>query len=333
MKKVRIFIYNDREVTAQDIADMKHASLGPIWKLLNGIESGSDVTELVDNYVSREDRCTFIYRDVKVARPDIIKITGLTRSGVDYILKGVEPGTDITDVIDKRGRRIEAKKYYVHDALLSRAEISKIYNINAATVSTNTRGIESGTDISDIVDRLASRPSSWYIVFDEKMSIAEATSRYNLGRGVLRGRIHRAGIKPGGDISELVGATKWQAKDVKRKKLSEIVGDTSVGETGVELTYKNVIMFMGSGDVTNSKLVTPEFLMSRNYEGRKALGFDRACRSKWLTDDLWEYTCPVCGKKLVLTTAQIVAHEHGSMCEDSVEDLLNGKGSYVFIQK
>lgn len=201
------------------------------------------------------------------------------------------------------------------------------------------RGVPEHTDVTELLEEYFSGQgrAQLYIVNNESHSIQEVADSVGKSRFSVYSKVRRAGKNPGDDITELVEELRDVNHDCSAVDTAGIffsaTGDTSVGGFGLRPTCRSIYKFLGFETPQSSNRITKELFVKHNYEGRKKLGFDKASRSRWLTDDLWEYTCPVCGKKLVLTTKQIVVHEHGSMCEDSVEDLLNDKGSYLFIQK
>lgn len=312
MIKARTYLYKNMEVSIKDIAELKKVSTPSIRALIKGTKPGSDVTNLVDNYTPRCRNRVFVYMDRKVTCSDLVRITGYPTHTIFNILRGVEPNTDVTAVMNGMTPIYRKRSFYVHGKLIKEADIHKKYNLNYRTLHNKFRDVEDGADVTSIVDDLLSRCKKTYIVFGEELTASEAEAKYMFKCGTLRNRVYRAKRDPGSDITDLV--SRVVIKPMSTEHMLKLTGDKSVGGTGIEWSNSSAFAFLGYHRSERISYITKEVLLRNNYEGRKALGFDKACRSKWLTDNLWIYECPDCGKHLVLTTDEIVNHVHGDMC-------------------
>lgn len=312
MKKARMYLYKNREVTINDIAELKKVSRPVIAQLIKAIKPGSDVTNLVDNYTPRHCNRVFVYMGREVTCSDLARITGHQEHTIYNTLRGVEQNKDVTSVINNVTPMRKKRSFYVYGELLREADIHRKYNLNYRTLHNKFLDVEDGADVTSIVDELSARCKKTYIVFGEELTASAAESKYMFKCGTLRNRVRRAKREPGSDITDLVDRVVITPQTAEY--MLKLTGDKSVGETGVEWSKNSAFTFLGYRRSERISYITKEVLLRNNYEGRKALGFDKACRSKWLTDDLWIYECPNCGKHLVLTTNEIVNHVHGDAC-------------------
>lgn len=266
----------------------------------------------------------FLYKNREVTIKDIAELKKVSNNSIQILLKGRELGSDVTDLVDGYTPKNFGRVFLVHGEMLTILAISKKYNLIYSTLHARLRGVESLSDVSDIVtDLVITTSNKRYIVFGEELTITEAATKYGLLFSTLYNRVVRGRREKGSDISDLVdNADNRSSEDVK-EYLLKLTGDESVGGTGVKWSVKDALQFLGQRCGTGVRFITKEMLLRSNYEGRKALGFDKACRSKWLTDNLWIYECPDCGKHLVLTTEEIIKHKHGDMCNTcSTEEII-----------
>lgn len=330
MSERKMYVYEDELLWVKDIATKAKMSSKRLYKMLLDVPVGTDITSIVQEVRITPRYKKFIVFDKLMPPQEISVAYKINYVTLSQRLADVPDGTDITDMVRRyelggdwyiyHGERV-IKKYLV-DIVGDYTILDRIFR---------KFDVKPYDDVTEYVDSYKKRKIDKYKVYDEFLTVSEIGVKYDRVPDTIRYNIRKQHRHPGDDITDLVCDRPDTGKVLRI--FSELTGDTDIaGITPV--TMKNIYTFLGlkarSGDVFK---LTPQFLETRNYEGRKALGFDRASRSRWLTDDLWEYTCPVCGKKLVLTTAQIVAHEHGSMCEDSVEDLLNAEKLYIPIQE
>lgn len=267
---------------------------------------------------------TFLYKNRKVSIQDIAELKKVSKHSINVLLKGLELDSDVTDLVSNYTPKKYGRVFLVDGEILTILAISKKYNLIYSTLHARLRGVESLSDVSDIVTDLVTTTSNKrYIVFGEELTISEFATKYCLSFTTLYNRVVRSGREKGSDISDLVDATDRRASEDIEEYMIKLTGDKSVGGTGIEWCNKSAFAFLGYPTRKGVSYITKEVLLRTNYEGRKALGFDKACRSKWLTDNLWIYECPDCGKHLVLTTEEIINHKHGDMCNThSTEEIV-----------
>lgn len=328
----REYLYKNVMMQRECIARKTGIPLQVLRSVLDSVEIGSDVTDLVLHLTK-----WFVVDGNRYTQREITDEFHFESRHFRTLLKKLDSGTDVSEDVHRIQKKQES--WYVYEGQRYRVKpLAKRLGTDFRTLKSllDSNGVAPGTDVTKIVHpynrKQGVSSARLYLVNGVLLSVRDAASTVNMCVDTLYGRIERSGREEGDDITDLLVGDFARYKDVK-ELLMEITGDTSVGDFGVEVSAANIIKFLAVNGHYRTSEITKEFLQKYNYGGRKALGFDKSCRSKWLTDDLWEYTCPVCGKKLVLTTKQIVAHEHGSMCEDSVEDLLNAEKLYIPIQE
>lgn len=328
----REYVYKNKMMHRDDISRKTGVHLPILKPALDSVEIGSDVTDLVLSLTK-----WFIVDGDRYTQREIANEFNFDSRHFRTLLKELDSGADVSEDVHRIQKKQEL--WYMYEGRKYKVKpLAKRLGTDFRTLKSllDRLGIESGTDVTKIVQTSGSKQRAitarLYLVNNVLLSVHDAAREANMCVDTLYGRIERANRKAGEDITDLL-TVDFTTPEEAKKLLAEITGDMSIGGFGVKVSAANVFKFLALKGYHRTSEITKKLLVKYNYEGRKKLGFDKACRSKWLTDDLWEYTCPVCGKKLVLTTAQIVAHEHGSMCEDSVEDLLNEESSYVLIQK
>lgn len=328
----REYLYKNVMMPRDRISRKTGIPLSVLRPALDSVEIGSDVTDLVLHLTK-----WFVVDGNRYTQREITDEFHFESRHFRTLLKKLDSGTDVSEDVHRIQRKQEL--WYVYEGQRYRVKpLAKRLGTDPRTLKSllDSHSVISGTDVTKIVHLYYRKQGvssvRLYLVNGVLLSVHDAACTANMCVDTLYGRIARSGKKEGDDITDLLVVDFARYKDVK-ELLVEITGDTSVGGFGVEASAANILKFLMVNGHYRTSEITKEFLQKYNYEGRKALGFDKACHSKWLTDDLWEYTCPVCGKKLVLTAAQIVSHEHGAMCEDSVEDLLDAEKLYIPVQE
>lgn len=267
------------------------------------VEDGADVTNIIREATKGKSKGKskkakfFYYHGKRLNILGISRESGFNRCTVGKLLKDCELESVVDDVIDCNIRRMDIKFIYKGE-ILSRTAIAIKSGKNQYSVLNKLVGVEPLTDVTDIIDNMHGR-SRIFIFHGQQLSSLEIAAESGLSVATVQSILSH--VKHGTDVTYLFEGRKC-------------VNKTMVTIDGVEISRHRLSVFLNAEN-TGSNITSEEYLAEKNYTGRLKLGFDKASRSTWIIDDLWDYECPVCGKHLLLTTDEIITHEHGEICE------------------
>lgn len=305
MSATKKYILHGNIVTARDIAEAKEITIGMARRWLKNVPEMTDVTDIIcaeldcRSNKKLKERRSFLYHEMKSGVTGIAVASGLPTSTVTRLLKESKSGDVVDSIIDMYAPR-EIIKFVYRGEDLSMSAIAAKSGKSFGTIYWRLSGVAPLTDVTEIVDSI--HGSSRIFIFEGRQMDCNQIAEYlDLSVTVVRRLLEHA--EHGTDVTSVF-------EDKKFKRRTEITVD------GVRLTRHAVSVFLNTTD-TRDYITSEEYLASRNYSERLKLGFDKASRSTWIIDDLWDYECPVCGKHLLLTTDEIITHEHGEICEEA----------------
>lgn len=267
---------------------------------------------------------TYVYKNREVTIKDIAELKKVSRRIIGQLMEAIKPGSDVTNFVDNYTPVYHNRVFIYMDRKVTCLDLARITGYTKSTISGVLRGVKPNNDVTAVINgiTLTYKKRSFY-VHGELIKEADIHKKYNLNYSTLHGKF--LDVEDGADVTSIVDdlVDRVSIRQQSTEYLLNLTGDKSVGGTGIEWCNKSAFAFLGYPTRKGISYITKEVLLRTNYEGRKALGFDKACRSKWLTDNLWIYECPDCGKHLVLTTDEIINHKHGDMCNTcSTEEII-----------
>lgn len=341
---VRKFVYEGRTVSKDEVASILGVHVSTMRRILKDIEYGTDITEIVNSKVLAK----WYFRGSLMSATKIGELLEINPRIIRKCIASAPARTDVTDIVSKCSA-VKREKHMYKGTLMSFREIAHKSGHAQETVSRviHKAKLKPSDDVTSVVDNIKCVASMRFVVNGQYMTTSAIARMYGVSSSAVTSIAGRCAIKDGGEIPETLllncskhgrylvngklakltdisresgikRATLYQRIYVTGRKTGEEISDllsangVIVGDT--KWSLRKLMMFLHLSRFTSDMVNT---LDKYNYNERLKLGLDKASRSTWIIDDLWEYECPVCHKKLLLTTDEIINHEHGSICEEA----------------
>lgn len=288
----KVWNYKGELLTLREISNITGLKKPTLYGWLTSLSSDVDIYPiLLSKSQTLSERKYYVYRGRRVSRHAVCKSSKISGKTLDKIASenNLSDSDDVAPFIAKYKL---SKSWIYKGDILSKQEIANITGVNVTTIQDKLKGVPKGTDVTSIVDSRV--PSKWY----------------------FNGKLLRAGT-----IGKEIGVTgrvvkRWLIDIPVRTDVTQYIRDCTLRVNIRGIRFKSitdVCLFLNTG----YHVITQELLDEYNFDVRVSLGADKASRSTWIIDDLWEYECPVCHKKLLLTTDEIINHDHGSICKEA----------------
>lgn len=201
-----------------------------------------------------------------------------------------------TKYMRKGTRTNPGKSYETKDGVLNQTEIARRLgcHLSYITYMVNRLGAE---EFIKQYNQGKLRPSrSKYIYSGELLSERDLSIRLGASADWIGMMRRRHGLTHN-DIQDMLDRGELK---VKQYRAGIVIGDDT-------WSYADLSRFLGVKITSKTKI--ERVCAKYNYNGRLAFR-DKAANAKWIVGDVWNYTCPVCGRHLMLTTEEITQHEH-----------------------
>lgn len=304
-KHTKLYLYDGKLCTKAVVADTAKCSVSLICGIIdsNDVCEKDDITHLVNETIAKRSRpnshVKFVYRGKLQDMTSIAGESGLGRKTVSKLLRTSKKGSTVDETIDTFVSS-KCRRFIYRDKSLTIKEISAISGRSKSAITVRLRDVLVFTDVTNIVDAIDAGKRV-FIFLGKSCSVAEIATALSVSVGVVRKAL--IGVESGTDVTALINSKTFYRRD-------------AANIDGMQLSKHQLAIFL---NITNAvpNMMSEEYLVDKNYSERLKLGFDKSSRSTWIIDDLWDYECPVCGKHLLLTTDEIITHEHGEICEEA----------------
>lgn len=342
---VRKFVYEGRTVSKDEVASILGVHVSTMRRILKDIEYGTDITEIVNSKVLAK----WYFRGSLMSATKIGELLEINPRIIRKCIASAPARTDVTDIVSKCSA-VKRERYMYKGTLMSFREIAHKSGHAQETVSRviHKAKLKPSDDVTSVVDNIKCVASMHFVVKGKYLTTQSIARMYGVSRSAVTSIASRCAIKDGGEIPEtlllnsskhgryLVNGKFAKLTDISREygikratlyrriydsgrktgeEISDLLSVNGVVVGGTKWSLSKLMTFLHLSRFTSDMVNT---LDDYNYTDRLKLGFDKSSRSTWIIDDLWEYECPVCHKKLLLTTDEIIKHEHGSVCEEAV---------------
>ena len=229
MPKVKTWIYRNKNYTKDELAEIKGCGIATMYRILNGVPSGTKVDDILDNYIVKQPR-RFYYKNVLYSIEELAKLKECSITLLDRQLTHVKNKSHVDEIVDNIAvGRNGAKQWLYRDVLRTSKEIAEIKHCSLSNIQRILRGVKEGCVVDDLVD--IKRKSDRSIVYryrNTNATVKQIAAQIDKSEYAVRKWL--TPCNPGDDVTEVIakhlitGDFIYEGEHVSLKDISRITG-------------------------------------------------------------------------------------------------------------